>query len=144
MRAGLKPDDTIEDAPLRIGKWQPKNYGDKYRGTLTLRDAFALSSNVAAVRLSEKVGRRNVIRAARDLGVTSPLNDNPSLALGTSGVTLVEMVQAYAAVAAGAYPVRAHGLEDPEKPWYQRMWQDYAGRTRDPAFSKMKDLLAAV
>jgi penicillin-binding protein 1A len=144
MRAGLKPDDTIEDAPLRIGKWQPKNYGDKYRGTLTLRDAFALSSNVAAVRLSEKVGRQNVIKAARDLGVTSPLNDNPSLPLGTSGVTLLEMTQAYAAVAAGAYPVRAHGLEEPGKAWWQRMWQSYAGSTSDSAFGPMKDLLAAV
>jgi penicillin-binding protein 1A len=144
MRAGMSPDDRIEDRPLRIGNWQPKNYGDRYRGTLTLRDAFALSSNVAAVRLSEKVGRQNVIRAAHDLGVTSPLNDNPSLPLGTSGVTLLEMVQAYAAVAAGAYPVRAHGLEDPEKPWWQRMWQTYAGTTRDPAFAQMKDLLGSV
>jgi penicillin-binding protein 1A len=144
MRAGLRPDDTIEDAPLRIGKWQPKNYGDKYRGTLTLRDAFALSSNVAAVRLSEKVGRPNVIKAARDLGVTSPLNDNPSLPLGTSGITLLEMTQAYAAVAAGAYPVRAHGLEEPDKAWWQRMWQNYAGSTSDSAFGPMKDLLAAV
>jgi penicillin-binding protein 1A len=144
MRAGLSPDDTIEDRPLRIGQWQPKNYGDRYRGTMTLRDAFAQSSNVAAVRLSEKVGRRNVIQAARDLGVTSPLNDNPSLALGTSGVTLLEMVQAYAAVAAGAYPVRAFGIEEERKPWWQRMWKTYAGQTRDPAFGRMKELLAAV
>ena len=63
-----------------------------------------MSSNVAAVRLSERVGRQNVIQAARDLGVRSPLNDNPSLALGTSGVTLLELTSAYAAVAAGAYP----------------------------------------
>jgi penicillin-binding protein 1A len=144
MRAGLRPDDTIQDAPLRIGKWQPKNYGDQYRGTLTLRDAFALSSNVAAVRLSEKVGRANVIRAARDLGVTAPLNDNPSLPLGTSGVSLLEMTQAYAAVAAGAYPVHAHGIEDQQKPWWQRMWQTYAGTTSDAAFGEMKDLLSAV
>src|SRR4051812_44201758 len=144
MRAGMSPDDPIEDKPLRIGNWQPKNYGDRYRGTMTLRDAFAQSSNVAAVRLSEKVGWQNVIRAAHDLGVTSPLNDNPSLALGTSGVTLIEMVQAYAAVAAGAYPVRAHGLDDPEKPWWQRMWQNYAGKTRDPAFGQMKALLGSV
>jgi len=144
MRAGMRPDDRIEDRPLRIGEWQPKNYGDKYRGTMTLRDAFAQSSNVAAVRVSEKVGRRNVIRAARDLGVTSPLNDNPSLALGTSGVTLLEMVQAYAAVAAGAYPVSAFGIEEERKPWWQRVWKTYAGRTRDPAFGEMKELLSAV
>jgi len=144
LRAGMHPDDVVEDRPLRIGDWQPKNYGDRYRGTMTLRDAFAQSSNVAAVRLSERIGRRNVIQAARDLGVTSPLNDNPSLPLGTSGVTLLEMVQAYAAVAAGAYPVKAFGIEEERKPWYQRMWQSYAGRTRDPAFNEMKGLLGAV
>jgi penicillin-binding protein 1A len=145
MRAGMTPDSTIEDRPIKIGDWQPKNSGDHYRGTLTLRQAFALSSNVAAVRLSEKVGRQNVIRAARDLGITSPLADNPSVALGASGVTLLEMTQAYAAVAAGAYPVRARGLEEPEQPWWQRMWSHYAaGQTRDPAFDPMKDLLAAV
>jgi penicillin-binding protein 1A len=141
----MTPDSTIEDQPLKIGDWQPKNSGGHYRGTLTLRQAFALSSNVAAVRLSEKVGRANVIRAARDLGVTSPLADNPSLALGTSGVTLLEMTSAYAAVAAGAYPVRPRGLEDPDKPWWQRMWSNYrAGVTRDGSFDEMKDLLAAV
>src|SRR3954470_24716639 len=145
MRAGMTPDSTIEDKPLKIGDWQPKNSGGHYRGTLTLRQAFALSSNVAAVRLSEQVGRQNVIRAARDLGVTSPLADNPSLALGTSGVTLLEMTSAYAAVAAGAYPVRAHWLEDPEKPWWQRMWSNVRpGQTRDGSFDEMKDLLSAV
>jgi penicillin-binding protein 1A len=144
MRAGMTPDSTIEDKPLKIGEWQPRNSGSRYRGTLTLREAFALSSNVAAVRLSEKIGRQNVIRAARDLGITSPLADNPSLALGTSGVTLLEMTQAYAAVAAGAYPVRARGLGEPEKPWWQRVWNNYAGQTRDPAFDEMKDMLSAV
>jgi penicillin-binding protein 1A len=144
MRAGMNPDSPIEDRPLKIGDWQPKNSGNRYRGTLTLRQAFALSSNVAAVRLSEKIGRQNVIRAARDLGVSSPLADNPSLPLGTSGVTLLEMTSAYAAVAAGAYPVRPRGLVEAEKPWWQRMWTRYAATTSDPAFGEMKDLLAAV
>jgi penicillin-binding protein 1A len=144
LRAGLSPDDAIEDRPLRIGAWQPKNYGDRYRGTLTLRDAFALSSNVAAVRLSERVGRANVIRAARDLGVTSPLGDHPSLALGTSGVTLLEMTSAYAAVAAGAYPVRPRGLEEADKPWYQRLWASTVGTSGDSSFDELRELLSAV
>ncbi len=144
LRAGLTPESPVSDAPLRIGTWQPKNYGDQYRGTLTLRDALALSSNVAAVRLSERVGRRNVIAAARDLGIRSPLNDNPSLALGTSGVTLLELTSAYAAVAAGAYPVQPKGLEDEEKPWWQRMWNKATGASGDPAFDEMKEMLGAV
>jgi penicillin-binding protein 1A len=144
LRAGMTPDSPIADTPLRIGEWQPKNYGDRYRGTLKLRDALALSSNVAAVRLSERVGRQNVIRAARDLGVRSPMNDNPSLALGTSGMTLLELTSAYAAVAAGAYPVRPKGLEDEEKPWWQRAWKRATGTSSDPAFDELKDMLGTV
>ncbi|HEU0099068.1 MAG TPA: PBP1A family penicillin-binding protein [Allosphingosinicella sp.] len=144
LRAGMTPDTPVADTPLRVGKWQPKNYGDQYRGTLTLRDALALSSNVAAVRLSERVGRQNVIAAARDLGVRSPLTDNPSLALGTSGVTLLELTSAYAAVAAGAYPVRPKGLEDEVKPWWQRMWTRATGTSGDPAFDDLREMLGAV
>jgi penicillin-binding protein 1A len=144
LRAGMTPDTPIEDRPLRIGTWQPKNYGDRYRGTLTLREALALSSNVAAVRLSERVGRQNVIRAARDLGVRSPLADNPSLALGTSGVTLLELTSAYAAVAAGAYPVTPRGLEEEEKAWWQRAWQKATGTSGDPAFDELREMLGAV
>jgi penicillin-binding protein 1A len=144
LRAGMTPDTPIADTPLRIGEWQPRNYGDRYRGTLTLRDALALSSNVAAVRVSERVGRQNVIRAARDLGVRSPLADNPSLALGTSGVTLLELTSAYAAVAAGAYPVRPRGLEEEEKPWWQRAWRRATATSSDPAFDELREMLGAV
>ncbi|HEY0028695.1 MAG TPA: transglycosylase domain-containing protein [Allosphingosinicella sp.] len=145
LRSGMDPDDQVADRPLRVGNWQPKNYANKYRGTLSLKDALALSSNVASVRLSQKVGMENVIRTARDLGVTSPLNANPSLALGTSGVTLLELTSAYAAVAAGAYPIRPVGLEDEERPWYQRMWdKGVAGASSDPNFDEMKEMLGAV
>ncbi len=110
MRAGYTPDSMIDDSPVSIDGWSPKNSDGVYRGQISLREAFARSSNAATVRLSEQVGRRNVIRAARDLGITAPLADAPSLALGTSTVNLVELTQAYAALASGAYPVKAHGL----------------------------------
>jgi penicillin-binding protein 1A len=145
LRAGMDPDDQIADRPLRIGDWQPKNYQDRYRGTLTLRDALAVSSNVASVRLAQRVGVDNVIRTARDLGVTSPLNANPSLALGTSGVTLLELTSAYAAVAAGAYPIRPIGLEEEERPWWKRMWaRSVEGASSDANFDEMRDMLGAV
>ena len=76
----------------------------------------ARSSNAATVRLSEKVGRSNVIRAARDLGITTPIPDKPSLALGTGGVSLLELTSAYAAIASGRYPVIARGLPRPDAP----------------------------
>ena len=136
MRAGFSPNDLIEDRPLRIGNWTPSNYEGKYRGILPLRDAFAFSSNVAAVRLSERVGRERVIQAARDLGVTSELERGPTLALGTSTISLMEMTQAFAALANGSYPVKAHGL--PEN--LQEGGTPFEGAVRD----NMLQLLGAV
>ena len=69
LRAGWTPDSMIDDKPITIGGWTPLNSDRVYRGRITLREAFARSSNAATVRLSEEVGRENVIRAARDLGI---------------------------------------------------------------------------
>jgi len=112
MRSGWTPDSIIEDEPVTIGGWTPANSDGVYRGKITLREAFARSSNAASVRLSEKVGRTNVMRAARDLGISSPLPDKPSLALGTGGVTLLQLTSAYAAILSGRYPIEARGLPD--------------------------------
>jgi penicillin-binding protein 1A len=68
------------------------------------------------VRLSERVGRQNVLRAARELGISSPLPDGPSVALGTAGVSLLELTGAYAAIAGGRYPVQPRGLPHDEPP----------------------------
>ena len=114
LRAGMTPDSMVEDKPVTIDGWSPTNNDKRYRGDITLRQAFALSSNVAAARLDDQVGRKAVIEAARDLGITSPLADTPSLALGTSGTTLLELTSAYAAVAGNNLPVRAYGL--PKEP----------------------------
>ena len=110
LRAGWTPDSMIEDQPVTIGGWTPVNSDGVYRGRITLREAFARSSNAATVRLSQAVGRGNVMRAARDLGVSTPMPDKPSLALGTAGMSLLELTSAYAAVAGGRYPVAARGI----------------------------------
>ena len=112
LRAGYRPDSIISDRPVTIDGWSPANSDGIYRGDITLREAFARSSNAATVRLSEAVGRGNVLRAARDLGISSPLPDSPSVALGTAGVSLIELTAAYAAVAGGRYPVQPRGLPD--------------------------------
>jgi len=112
LRAGWTPDSLIADKPITIGGWTPVNSDRVYRGDITLREAFARSSNAATVRLSEQIGRANVIRAARDLGITTPLPDKPSLALGTAGVSLLELTSAYAAVAGGHYPIVPRGLPE--------------------------------
>ncbi|QDP20085.1 transglycosylase domain-containing protein [Sphingomonas xanthus] len=110
LRAGYGPDSLIDDGPITVDGWSPGNSDKVHRGKITLREAFSRSSNTATVRLAEQVGRQNVIRAARDLGIDSPLTDRPSLALGTSGVSLIELTAAYAAIAGGRYPVEPHGL----------------------------------
>ena len=110
LRAGYTPDSIIEDRPITIDGWSPGNNDGVYRGSITLREAFARSSNAATVRLAEQVGRQNVIRAARDLGIDSELTSRPSLVLGTSGLSLLELTAAYAAVAGGRYPIEARGL----------------------------------
>lgn len=110
LRAGWTPESMIEDRPITIGGWSPANSDGVYRGSITLREAFARSSNAATVRLSESVGRANVLRAARELGVSSPLPNSPSVALGTAGVSLLELTAAYAAIAGGRYPVEPRGL----------------------------------
>ena len=116
LRAGWTPDSMIEDEPISIHGWTPVNHDGVYRGRITLREAFARSSNAATVRLSEAVGRANVIRAARDLGISTPLPDEPSLALGTAGVSLLELTAAYAAVSSGQYPIVARGLPEAQAP----------------------------
>jgi penicillin-binding protein 1A len=116
LRAGWTPDSVIEDERVTIDGWTPENSDRVYRGPITLREAFARSSNAATVRLMQQVGRTNVIRAARDLGITTPLPDKPSLALGTAGLSLLELTSAYAAVADGRYPVMARGLPAEEQP----------------------------
>ena len=110
LRAGYTPNSIVEDRPVSVEGWSPGTNDGVYRGSITLREAFARSSNAATVRLAEQVGRQNVIRAARDLGIDSPLTDRPSLALGTSGLSLLELTSAYAAIAGGRYPVEPRGL----------------------------------
>lgn len=112
LENGETPDSTVENSPLTIDGWSPKNYGGSYGGPTTLRSAFAHSSNVAAVRVAERTGLDKVADVAKRLGISSRITPGPSMALGTSGMTLIELTSAYAAIAAGQYPVKASGLAD--------------------------------
>ncbi len=110
LRQGAQPQMQVYDEPIAIGDWAPQNFGHNFRGLVTLQGAFAGSINTVAVRLSETVGRDEVISAARDLGITSTLQSTPSIALGTSEVNLVELTSAYAAISANAYPLKPWGV----------------------------------
>ncbi len=123
LRAGWSPDDPIANTEITEGSYRPKNSGGRYSESLTLEQAFARSSNVAAVRLLGEVGSEKVIATARDLGVTAPLaKGDPSLALGTSTMSLLELTSAYAAVAANEYPIEPHAFARPERGFFENLW----------------------
>ncbi|HEY4115391.1 MAG TPA: PBP1A family penicillin-binding protein [Rhizomicrobium sp.] len=105
LESGISPWDTRSDGPVDIDGWSPTNYGGRSYGTITLASALAHSVNTITASLGQEVGITQVIEAAQRLGITSPLENNPSLALGTSEVTPLEMNGAYGAFANGGYKV---------------------------------------
>ncbi len=105
VEAGLTPDTVREDGPISVRGWNPENYSRDYRGPVTLRDGLALSLNTVAVRLGMEVGPKKVVQIARRLGIASALQPNASIALGTSEVSPIELVGAYAAFANGGFGV---------------------------------------
>ncbi len=111
---GWSPNDTIEDTPFSIGTWSPRNYGNKYRGRIPLYKALALSSNVAAVRLIDDTGIKPVIVMARELGITTPLANDSTIALGSNGVKLYDMTVAYGVFANGGFKVKPFAVQKVE------------------------------
>ncbi len=109
MRAGMTPATLVDDEPVEVEQghnvWRPSNYDDQYIGTITLSKALAISSNAAAVRVSQTVGIPNVILAARRNGISSPLPNYPAMALGAVDVTPLELVAAYAPFGNGGLKV---------------------------------------
>ncbi len=118
LRKGWRADDPIQNTEITEGSYRPQNYGGSYSEKITLAEAFAQSSNVAAVRLYHQVGSDAVIDAARDLGISAALDKgDPSLALGTSGTTLIELTAAFAAIAGEDNPVRPTAFPAAETGW---------------------------
>ena len=101
LEMGLAPDVRLMDRPVRIEGWSPRNWDGRYRGEVSLEQAFALSLNTVAVTLQERVGRDRVIALARRAGITAPLRPLPSLALGTEPVTLLELTRAVGSLVVG-------------------------------------------
>ena len=112
LEHGMSPDDTVLDAPLRIGGWSPQNFDGTYRGDVTLEDALAQSLNTASVRLMQQSGGpRAVAAVARRLGVLDTLPADLSLALGTGEVGVLELAAAYATVFNGGRAVTPAGID---------------------------------
>jgi penicillin-binding protein 1A len=108
IESGLTPETIRQDAPLDVKGWKPENYSHEYFGAVTLTQALAMSLNTVAVRLGLEVGAKNVVRTAHRLGISSKLDANASIALGTSEVSLTELVGAYAPFANGGLGISPH------------------------------------
>src|SRR5574344_2191779 len=111
VEKGLEPNDTIDDSPFKAGDWKPQNYGHKYRGKIPVYKALMVSSNVCAARVIQSTGIRPVIQLVRLLGLTTPLEYDYTIALGSNGVKLFELTRAYGAFANGGYMVEPYAVE---------------------------------
>jgi len=111
LEHGLTPDTVRQDAPIKIKGWQPENYGHQYYGPVTLTQALAMSLNTVSVRLTLEFTPMAVIRTAYRLGIASKLEPNASIALGTSEVSPLELISAYAPFANGGLAVVPHVVD---------------------------------
>src|SRR5690606_14299494 len=111
LETGRTPDMLVVDEPVTIAGWSPSNYDNGFLGEITLEQAVARSVNTVAARVADEVGRGAVAGAAKRLGISSPINTDPAMALGTTLVSPLEMTQAYAALSNGGRRVAPYGIE---------------------------------
>ena len=112
LEAGMLPNDTIEDKPININGWKPRNFSDEYEGRVTLEEALSRSINTVAVRIARLVGAESIINIARRFGFTSAMSKDLSIALGTSEVSLLELTSAYVPFANGGNAIIPYGIEE--------------------------------
>ena len=124
VEAGLTPQSVMADEPITIDEWSPSNFKNEYLGDMTLQEAMTRSINTVAVKVSEQAGHNQVREMARKLGITSDLTDKPSLALGVSDVSVLEMTAAYGTFATGGLGVWPYAISEIQdargKPLYVR------------------------
>jgi penicillin-binding protein 1A len=110
IEAGYRPDSVVDASPITINGWSPRNDSGHEFGQVPMRVAFAYSINTVAVRLAQQVGTRAVADMAQRFGITTRVDTNPSMALGSSAVRLIDMTRAYAAVGRGGVAVTPYGI----------------------------------
>ena len=111
LESGLRPESTFRDAPIEIDGWRPRNFDEKFVGTVTIEHALAQSINTVAVRVAKRVGPEKIIATARRLGITTELSPDLSLALGASEVSLFELTAAYLPFSNGGFGVYPYGIK---------------------------------
>ncbi|MDO9460414.1 MAG: PBP1A family penicillin-binding protein [Alphaproteobacteria bacterium] len=146
LEQGLHPDSVMRDSPIVFGKWSPKNFNKQYRGEVTLRQGLAESINTVAVKLSETAGRNRVIETAHRMGIVSELTPTPSVALGVSEVSLLELTAAYTPFANGGYAVTPYGILEVRTPQGRVLYQRNHNAQRHVigarAYGQMNDMLS--
>ena len=110
IQNGVRPEDIIADAPIKIGKWKPQNFDGKYLGNITVETALMKSINTVAVRLAQQVGPRAIIDTAHRMGIGENMSPDLSIALGSEEVTLLELTGAYAPFANGGGAVLPYAI----------------------------------
>ena len=110
LESGMKPTDMLVDKPVNINGWRPRNSTRTNQGPVSLREAFARSINTVSAQIGEQLGFSTIADMARRFGITTNINTNPSMVLGTSDVRLIEMTQAFASVAGRGNGVTPYGI----------------------------------
>lgn len=140
LERGWYPYSQVLDAPITEGKYKPQNFGGKYFGEVTMAEALARSMNTATIRLAQSVGISSVVRTAKDLGIISKLEPDLSLALGSSGVSMLEMTLAYATIANGGYRTYPYAITkistSDGRVLYERKETSLSYRVVDPQYTR--------
>jgi penicillin-binding protein 1A len=148
MEAGRTPQTMAVDEPVTIDGWTPHNFEPEYLGPITLQQALQRSINTVAAKLADEVGRGNVADTARKLGITSPINTDPAMALGTTQVSPLEMAQAYAPFSNGGFSAPAYAIERIRtadgKVLYEHPKAAHTSVIPEPALGYMTQMLRSV
>ena len=147
LEYGYGPETMVEDRPITINGWTPRNNNRSHAGTVTMRQAFAQSINTVSARLSQEVGFRTVADMAQRFGITSKLSTHPSIALGSSEVRLIDMTRAFASVASGGVAVLPYGIRRVTTAEGELLYQHEADESRTlvapHVAAQMTDLMQA-
>ncbi|TWJ09270.1 penicillin-binding protein 1A [Altererythrobacter ishigakiensis] len=130
LEAGYAPDDRVQDVPVEIDGWRPRNSNGKFAGEIDVRTAFAYSVNTVAANLGQDVGFGTVASMARRFGVSSPISTYPSMVLGTSDVRLIEMTRAFAAISEKGMSVEPYGVLRVTTASGEEIYKHERGRSR--------------
>ena len=148
LESGMRANETFKDAPIKIGKWAPRNFSRRYLGNVTMAEAFTHSLNTAAVRIGQRAGLKSIVATANRLGIRGNIQLTPSLLLGTHDVSLINLTAAYAPFANGGTAVWPYGIleirDDNNKVLYSRAGSGLGRVVRQDHVATMNQMMADV